>query len=383
MTDIMSEVFSLKTDYFDLSYVEALSETLDDLDALLIECEIFEEGSLFLEDVSGQGKAGGTLRQAMDRGGELRRGTAEAYGATTDAGGNVLYHSVNLGTKIMVLLSKVLAFILNLISKIPEFLTKIVDFITKWTKRGYMKLTGKIGMYITYEDLNYFQKNIKQNIEDYIKAASTFGQDTKQWNMKSNINVIGKIASGQGSSDLNSYKNMKSRYLMLKTVKFKETILDFKDPRIQQTYFSSDSAYFNLINEIMGWLGEYKEQMKQIEETMKDRIRDSQFEGNYNELQLSQKTKIQLAVKWTAGVYKLIAEFMKYVMQDLKTIEKRMVPDLPKNEEEQAWFDEISRIHAEIKETEAAGRKFKDKKMLARYEELKKIGEEKKYKFPE
>jgi hypothetical protein len=307
--------FSYNLDLLDQLYAEPLVE------------EVIDYGSTVKRRVSN------TIKNTK----ETTRDVAKAYSSITDANAGLLKNTWNLLMSAVNLIVRIASFIVKQLSNIPLIVMKVLNKVMDIPGDIRAKIRGNIKLYITANDIeNLYNKSLLIRIEQFIAYARKLSQgDT--WHK---VFAISKVTTPDGKSievnpsDIRICKEMNKLYQGMASLRFNETEIDMKNTNNVNTYFGDDKSikfaykgkqyecnYYTAVKGLMDNLNTYKQGIQAIQSSIDTKLNLTYDNSNYARLNVNQQGIINNAVQQISKVIAIIGNIIKYVMQDMKTIE--------------------------------------------------------------
>ena len=292
----------------DISCILDTSEYYDIFDEMgynSIHAEFIELGldiddeEAFTEDhVDTSGKIRGAIGRSID----TTKDIANIYGDVTDAGGDAIYQGVKLGTSALGMAGKILSFIFKLIGYIPKAINAIISKISKTHTNIKHRLQGKIALWVTEKDVEYFKNNILGEIERYIRllkelcdAGETWGEKLEKDNSK-------------------TFKELGIIHAKLVTIRYTRSEITIKTDQAYETYFKPGTSYYTNLKGTIKSFQTHQAFFKELQEIMQTKLVKS------DDLKGRHRIKVQRSLVMINEFSKVIAQYLKYLLEDMKSI---------------------------------------------------------------
>ena len=135
---------------------------------------------------------------------------------------------------------------------------------------------------------------------------------------------------------MNICRKMDGLYEHFKNTEFKPTIVNMKDQSTVNLYFGNSKSikftdnygryhectYYEALNFMMNNLKDKNENLSQVQTLIGDKLRKTEANQNYNDLNNPSKHRINTTMSQISKVVSIIGNFIKYIMADINTINK-------------------------------------------------------------
>ena len=296
----MENIFAIDThEYYDIfneiGYAQLHTEFTE------LELDDWNE-EFFTEDhVDTRGKIGKSIGRSI----ETTRDVAKIYGDVTDGGGEMIYQGVKVGTKALGLGGRILSFIFKLIGLIPKAINAIINKISKTNTKIRHRIQGKIALWVTEKDVEYFERNIMKEIDRYNRLLKTLCDGAELWGEKLNKNDSALI------------KEMGRIHAKLVTIRYTQTEVSLKNDKSYNTYFASNSSYYSNLQSSIKSFQSYQSFFKELQVQIQDKLSDE----SSDDLKGRHRAKVQRAIIMINHFAKVIAQYLKYLLEDMKAID--------------------------------------------------------------
>lgn len=260
----------------------------------------------------------------------------KAYTNVTDGGATFIQSVWNLTMKSIQLVSKILRYILINMSRIPKAIIKTFQTISRIPSDVRNVIKGNITLYITVNDINDLHNKLIPMIDDFLFAAEDMSKG-KMWGTFFNRRPIGDGTITKyvlTENDIGYFKKMRSIYNKLKLINFDQTLIKLENQSIVDIYFGEaksikyknsdgkniESNYYDALVAIFDIFKEQNDFLKNLEQDMGVKMNKTQMNQSFAKLGESAQKTISETMTMLYKIINIMANLIKYVMIDIKTI---------------------------------------------------------------
>ncbi len=267
---------------------------------------------------------------------------AKIYGITTDIGGMSTKSIWDLMMKLLEIGSSTLLFITKKIVLIPNTITRILDMTSKIPSNVINKIRGNIKLYITIDDVQLLMdKFILEHMMNFISLANQLSKGelwTTMFKHKEPDREQSEYNRVKSSSDMDTINKMKKEFSYFSMIRFNETVIDMNDPSNVEGYFGNgkiiykdiygvkhNNTYYTSLKELINMITARKGELDLLYSTIGDKIRITQSNQSFANLSQLQRDSVINSMQMISKTIEIIGNIIKYMMQDLNTIQKSTV----------------------------------------------------------
>lgn len=313
----------------------AFLEYCNDLDSL----GIIADPELYLEAVNIEHKGfknnlGTIIRNTKD----TTKQANGLYNSLTNIGGRGYKSIWDVAISAIKLIAKIVGYIFYKIFMIPELITGVINMVSNIPSNIKNRIKGNIYLYITAKDLSFFYNNIYPHIRNFLYNASKFSEGDS-WNtlftaLKDKRKLISIVFN---KSDLKYMDLMIKDYNNLQMIEFTKSLIDMSDKTSIDIYFGTSNKliefvdihgykhktnYYDGLISLVKEISTYKSQMESVRDNIGKKIQDTELNSSFNELSPGVQKRIINTIMMTSKVINIIGNLVRYVLIDMKTIEK-------------------------------------------------------------
>lgn len=292
------------------------------------------------------------FRQSMKNTYKSTKDIAKAYNTATSAGGNLASAIWATMMKAIRLITKLFAFVTNKIAKIPLGIVKLIDRITDIPTNIINKIKGNIKLYITAEDIyDLYNKHLMLDLDRFIAEGHTVvkGQTFTSFFHKKGIPLVGQ-------NDTKLCKRMQYNFNKIKYLDFQKTVIDLRDEKTINTYFSNQKtiqfksldgyefhgSYLEALKMLIVTLNSRKREIADIGDLFSEKYTRSLSNDSFANLSGPAQNIIQETITMFSKISTVIAKIVKYTTEDIYTMtqaidkltKKDRMPDVDNNKSE-------------------------------------------------
>lgn len=305
---------------------------------VMSELSIATDNQFYLEDVKDTTpdlrKFGTTIKKNTW---DTTKDVANAYGNVVDANANVIKSSWDIVARSINLISRALGYVINKISNIPKFILRVADRAADIPGELKAKIKGNITLHITAKDIEHIYNHLLINrLTEYITLASELSKgdfwSTITNKRTSNVSDKGHILIG--TNDMKTCRKMDAVYEHLSNIEFKPSIVQMNDMATVNIYFGDAKSiiftdnygkkhecnYYEALSKLIKDLESKKDDLKNVQTEVGDKLRRTEANQNYNKLDGHAKHRLGITISQITKVTSIIGNFVKYVLIDINTI---------------------------------------------------------------
>lgn len=252
------------------------------------------------------------IKGGLRRTKELTGDAMKAYGDVTTGAGDVLHGSTKLSLKLIGLSAKLINFVCQMITKVPVTVTSMIDDLGRISGNALAGLTGKIQLYLPAESLDLFDKEIKGEIEHFIRVCEVFSAGD-EWTTK------------LFADDFKRYRQLKQISNKLASIRYEPTIVNLKAEGVVDTYFNPKGEYYVRLKSLGDFFRSKKTDLEKLRSALQSKVAASENSGNFYKLSAANRLKAQDSVEMISRFMSVIGKYFRYVDQDLTTIHGQLV----------------------------------------------------------
>lgn len=335
--DILLESISDNNSFYEFS------NTLNELNSIVnFDFYLFEK----VKDTTPNLKsfAKGVKKNTLD----TTKDVAVAYGNITSANSNLIKASWDIVMRLVNLISRTLGYVINKITDIPRFILRTADRVMDIPGEVKAKIKGNITLHITASDIEMiYNKLLMNRIREYITLASGLSKG-EFWSTFTKKRVSEKSEKSNilfGTNDMELCRKMDKVYEHFKNTEFTPTIVTIKDDSVANVYFGNSKSinftdnygknhecnYYEALNIMIKDLELMKDELKDVHVAIGDKLRLTEANQNYNKLDGHSKYRLNTTLNQITKVVAIIGNFIKYITEDLSTLNNSINKILNKN----------------------------------------------------
>lgn len=280
-----------------------LTDTLTELTEILDElpgADLFTEAKV--EPIKGG------LRRTK----ELTGDAMKAYGDVTTGAGDVLHGTTKLSLKLIGLSAKLINFVCQMITKVPVTVTSMIEDLGRVSGNALAGLTGKMQLYLPAESLDLFDKEIKGEIEHFIRICEIFSAG-EGWTTK------------LFADDFKRYKQLKKISNKLATIRYEPTAINLKAEGVVDTYFNPNGEYYTKLKSLSDFFRSKKTDLEKLRSALQTKLATNENSGNFYKLSPANRLKAEDSVEMISRFMSVVGKYFKYVDQDLTTLRGQLI----------------------------------------------------------
>ncbi len=276
------------------------------------------------------------------------------YNNTTDAGGSILNVTWRAIMTALKAVSKILKWASKHISNVGILVVKAMDQLIKLPENIKNKIKGNIKLYITANDIQnlfaktsivgdysiiyrldliikYMDKLIQGKLwTTHFSSKKTVSDFIKQFN-EDFINKDTKF-----KSDIDIIKKINDQYRYIKGIRFNQTVIDMNNAEIVGTYFSSEptikfkdtngkehnETYLGSLKILLSFIINNEKTINELNKSLENKMDLTHDNEEFMKMSKKAQQTIYEFFQTIAKMSEIIGNIIRYIMADIKTIEK-------------------------------------------------------------
>lgn len=316
----MKELDAIEKDF---NEAHEIIQALDDME--------FMDLSNYTEDVVMKGATGRKerRRQAKEirkRHGSVAKNTWNSYVNITKVGGNIIFATYNMITKLVDAVIKVVKVMSDKLIALPNAVSGFIDKTSKIIPHIRNKIKGHLNIHIRAENIEQlYEENMFPMIDDVINTGLVMGEGNL-W--------VTRIKDFQ-VSDVRLAKRMAKYHKKLNDLKFDEVTINLNDKNNVEMYFGNKEYikikdhgvtkrvnYFGALQQVSIDLRRRQNNIKKVSGVLDKKLRTTEASQQFGRLPEKKQKLIKESVNYVSDSILIIEKFGKYVLRDVNTMNK-------------------------------------------------------------
>lgn len=255
-----------------------------------------------------------------------------AYNNITDANASVIKSFWDVLMRAIQLATKLIRFISEKVAHLPKFISNTARKVLRIAPNIKNKISGDISLYISAEDIgSLYNSDLFNMIDQFLTLASTLAKGDFWGSMlhKRKDDTAGK------KNDMKICRQMQVIYEKLQRVEFHQTTISMKDKRNVDIYFGDSKSitfkdlsrneynctYYEALLKLMEDINAQQDKLREVDKALGEKYDRTKANQSFGSLNLGAQRMVVDSLQQTAKVITVLANVVKCVMSDIKSIE--------------------------------------------------------------